>query len=130
MLIDDAHKAGAKVVLSIHNMQSTPSNAQMIRWVERHIALGAEILKLAVMSHDSGDVIRLLQVTGRMRQVSNRPLLIMAMGDIGAVSRIAGEAFGSNLAFGSQGNESASGQINVDVLHQVLKALHQSDNQS
>ena len=129
-LVVEAHKTGAKVILSSHDFQGTPSNADMLKRLQRQQALGADILKLAVMPHDGGDVARLLQVTWNMHERSSRPLLIMAMGGTGTVSRLAGETFGSALTFGSQGQASAPGQIEADVLHQTLEALHQARQSS
>lgn len=125
-LVVEAHKTGAKVILSSHDFQGTPSNTEMTKRLQRQQALGADILKLAVMPHDGGDVARLLQVTWNMHERSPRPLLIMAMGGTGSVSRLAGETFGSALTFGSQGQASAPGQIEADVLHQALEALHRA----
>lgn len=129
-LVVEAHKTGAKVILSSHDFQGTPSNAEMLRRLQRQEALGADILKLAVMPRDGGDVVRLLQVTWTLHERSARPLLTMAMGGKGAVSRLAGETFGSALTFGSQGQASAPGQLEADVLEQTLEALHRSRQSS
>ncbi len=55
-----------------------------------------------------------------MRQRSDRPLITMAMGGLGAVTRMSGEIFGSNLTFGTLGEASAPGQLEVQVQVQVL----------
>lgn len=129
-LVVEAHKTGAKVILSSHDFQGTPGNAELLKRLQRQQTLGADILKLAVMPHDGGDVARLLQVTWTQHQRSPKPLLIMAMGGVGAVSRLAGETFGSALTFGSQGQASAPGQIEADVLQQTLEALHRARQSS
>lgn len=129
-LVVEAHKTGTKVILSSHDFQGTPGNAELLKRLQRQQTLGADILKLAVMPRDGGDVARLLQVTWTQHQRSPKPLLIMAMGGVGAVSRLAGETFGSALTFGSQGQASAPGQIEADVLQQTLEALHRARQSS
>ena len=47
----------------------------------------------------------------------------MAMGDLGKVTRISGEVFGSCLTFGTVGDASAPGQIESTNLKGILKTL-------
>ena len=47
----------------------------------------------------------------------------MSMGALGAVSRLAGEAFGSAMTFANPGQASAPGQVPLDVVNEVLDAL-------
>ena len=47
----------------------------------------------------------------------------MAMGDLGKVTRVSGELFGSCLTFASVGRASAPGQIAVDELDRILNDL-------
>ena len=48
----------------------------------------------------------------------------MSMGTLGAVSRLAGEAFGSAMTFANPGQASAPGQVSLEVVNEVLDALH------
>ena len=43
---------------------------------------------------------------------------------LGAVSRLAGEAFGSAMTFANPGQASAPGQVSLEVVNKVLDALH------
>ena len=47
----------------------------------------------------------------------------MSMGALGAVSRLAGEAFGSAMTFANPGQASAPGQVSLDVVNDVLDVL-------
>lgn len=47
----------------------------------------------------------------------------MAMGDLGKVSRIAGQVFGSSLSFGAVGQTSAPGQLSISDLRNAEKYL-------
>ena len=52
------------------------------------------------------------------------PVITMSMGVLGGVSRLCGEAFGSAMTFANPGQASAPGQISLDVVNDVLDALH------
>lgn len=116
---------GRAVILSHHDFATTPPVETMVALLRQQQAAGADICKLAVMPHDAGDLLRLLEATWTMhRDHGDRPLVTMAMGGIGAVSRLTGEAFGSALSFGALGTPSAPGQIKVSQLRDVLGIIH------
>ena len=48
----------------------------------------------------------------------------MAMGQMGIITRIAGESFGSDITFGSVGEVSAPGQLEINDLKLILETLH------
>ena len=86
--------------------------------------MGADIVKFAVMPHCERDVLRLLDATLVMKEHHpSTPVITMAMGSLGAVSRVAGETFGSAVTFGTAGKSSAPGQIPADRLALILKSL-------
>ena len=86
---------------------------------------GADLLKLAAMPKNPGDVLTLLSATWEMKEkYAGQPLITMSMGGTGLVSRLAGEVFGSALTFGSAKKASAPGQLEVIALRQILQALH------
>jgi 3-dehydroquinate dehydratase-1 len=99
-LVAQAHAAGISVVMSSHDFKNTPDSAEIVARLQRQQALGADVLKIAVMPHDAGDVLKLLDATWQLRRSSDRPLLTMAMGGTGVVSRLSGETFGQALTFG------------------------------
>lgn len=120
------HAAGAKVVGSSHAFDKTPPHSEILYRLRRAQDMGADIPKIAVMAHSPRDVLTLLSATEEMfTNYADRPLLTMAMGGIGAVSRLAGEIFGSCATFGTMGQNSAPGQVPVSELAQVLDVIHQ-----
>ncbi|MBB5878553.1 type I 3-dehydroquinate dehydratase [Xanthomonas sp. 3498] len=122
-LVEQAHRQGVYVVMSSHDFHATPPVAEIVARLQRQQALGADVLKIAVMPRDPGDVLHLLDATWQMRQRSGQPLLTMAMGPLGAVSRLSGGTFGQSLTFGMLGSASAPGQIDAARLRQALDAL-------
>ena len=126
-LVAQAHQHHVAVILSYHDFQATPDNADMLRRLTWQATHGADILKIAVMPKTPQDVSRLTDVTWQMRQRSDKPLLTMSMGGLGAVTRVSGEVFGSNLTFGTLGEASAPGQLDVQALDQTLTTLHKAN---
>ncbi len=129
-LIAKAHQHHVATIVSYHDFNGTPTNEAMLQRLAQQAYYGADVLKLAVMPTSPEDVNRLTSITWQMRQRSDKPLLTMAMGGQGTVTRLSGEIYGSNLTFGSMGNASAPGQIDVKVLHQTMAALHKANKDS
>lgn len=123
-LIEDAHTAGAAVVCSSHDFQKTPPKAELVDRMVRMQQAGADLPKLAVMPRSRTDVLTLLAATAEMADChSDTPVITMSMGALGAVSRLAGEAFGSAMTFANPGTASAPGQIPLDVVNAALECL-------
>jgi 3-dehydroquinate dehydratase-1 len=125
-LVTQAHAAGVYVVMSSHDFKKTPDRAEIVARLHHQQALGADVLKIAVMPHDAGDVLTLLDATWELRRSSDRPLLTMSMGGTGVVSRLSGETFGQAMTFGMIGKASAPGQVEVGRLREVLDTIHQA----
>jgi len=124
-LVAAAHRAGIKVVMSSHDFQNTPDTVEIVARLRRQETLGADVLKIAVMPHSPADVLALLDASAQLRgQYSSKPLLVMSMGGLGAITRLSGEVFGSDLTFGMIGVPSAPGQVEVKQLRQVLDVVH------
>ncbi len=120
-------QAGVRVIASHHDFQSTPDDVILTKLMEQLLASGADIAKLAVMPQSPGDVIRLLRRTSDTKQIDpDCRIITIAMGDLGVVSRVCGETFGSCVTFGADGEGSAPGQMQADTLAVILDALHSS----
>ena len=131
-LVAAAHKKGIKVIISDHEFKFTPDEGEIIRRLMLEEAAGADILKLAVMAFSPEDALRVMTATAKMRHYyTNRPMLTMAMGKWGVLTRITGEGFGSDLTFASVGGKaSAPGQIPAEDCLKVLDVLHTAMNPS
>jgi 3-dehydroquinate dehydratase-1 len=105
-------------IVSYHDFEGTPPNAEMLSIINSCIEKGA-IAKLAVTPHDMNDVLRLLEVT----LVSKRPVCTIAMGSLGMHSRIVAPVYGSLLTYGYVRRPVAPGQIRVDRILEGLKIL-------
>ena len=124
----EAKAQGVKVIASSHDFEKTPAKEEILARLIRMQDCGADLLKLAVMPRDAGDVLTLLSATWEMKeQYAKQPVVTMSMGAKGAVSRLAGEIFGSVMTFGSAGVASAPGQVSVPELKAALEVLRQQE---
>lgn len=113
------------VIASNHHFEGTPQVEEMLSILGEMELSGADILKLAVMPQSTQDLLKLLYVTEYASRRTEHPLITMSMGGCGALSRIAGEQFGSAVTFGSVGEASAPGQIPIAELREMLEKLHE-----
>ncbi len=122
-LVQKIREAGKAVIASRHDFTRTPSREEREAILDRLLMSGADILKLAVMPQNAADVTDMLAWTEASVRRLDRPLITMAMGDLGKVSRISGRLTGSALTFGTAGDASAPGQIPVEQLRGFLAEL-------
>ena len=124
-LVEQAHSAGVAVVCSSHDFAKTPPRAELVCRMVQMQQAGADLPKLAVMPRCRTDVLELLAATAEMADLHpETPVITMSMGTLGAVSRLAGEAFGSAMTFANPGQASAPGQVSLNIVNEVLDALH------
>lgn len=119
-----ARDRGTRTIVSHHDFAKTPSATWMYDELLRMARLGADVPKLAVMAHGTADCLRLMEATARARDALGQPVLTMAMGADGMLSRLAGETFGSALTFCALGDASAPGQVELADARRVLESLH------
>lgn len=125
-IVEKAHRKNVKVIASNHDFEKTPNTGEIVERLCRMQKAGADLLKLAAMPRDPGDVLTLLAATWQMKECyARQPVITMSMGGTGVISRLAGEIFGSAMTFGSVGKASAPGQVEAEELREVLGLLHE-----
>ena len=123
-MVSEIHNAGAFIVMSNHDFHKTPSREVIVERLRTMQALGADLAKIAVMPNSSEDVLTLLSATNEMNTIhADKPVITMAMGKLGLISRLSGAVFGSAMTFGAAGKASAPGQIDARELENILKVI-------
>ncbi|MGX7197636.1 type I 3-dehydroquinate dehydratase [Enterococcus olivae] len=112
-----------KIIMSSHDFEKTPDDATLVFRINVMNQFGADIGKLATMPQQLQDVLRIMGIVSKARGFNQLPLAVMAMGDLGKVTRITGEITGSVFTFGSLDQASAPGQIPVAQLKEILETL-------
>jgi 3-dehydroquinate dehydratase-1 len=120
-LVPRARSAGRTVILSAHFLDATPPSAALLALVDRAVALGADVTKLAAHAADLAGLRTLIGVT---LAAADRGLVTLALGPAGPLSRVALPAAGSLLTYGHVGRPTApSGQLPVAELAPLLRRL-------
>ena len=122
-LVKQAHNYNVVVIMSNHNFEKVPAKDVIEFRLKKMADLGADVPKLACMPHSADDVLTLLSATNDARKALSTPIITMAMADLGKVSRIAGQVFGSCLSFGAVGKTSAPGQLSIKDLRNAENYL-------
>jgi 3-dehydroquinate dehydratase-1 len=117
---------GIKLVLSFHNFSYTPALETLAAKFLTADQLGADVAKVAVMPRDLDDVLTLLTATRQASKKLRIPLISMAMGPLGAITRMVGGVFGSSLSFAVGAASSAPGQVPIEDLNTVLGIVSKS----
>lgn len=127
-LIEASKASGVRLLMSQHDFSRTPNADRIASQLLAMQEAGAHIAKFACMPHNAGDVLALLSATYRVKkQYPKRPLITMAMGELGIISRLGGYVFGSDMTFASLGSASAPGQVNAYQMRDALLMLNRDN---
>lgn len=118
--IDEMHRCGTKVILSHHDFDSMPKPAKIVDIVKTMYRLGADVCKVAAMAYTREDAETLLKATAFLNQNNIGPLIMLAMGDEGKSTRVAGGRYGSCITFAVGSGESAPGQVDTYTMKKWL----------
>lgn len=123
-LTDLAHDRGIRVVMSNHDFCKTPEAGSIVSRLRRMQDMGADIAKIAVMPENAEQVLALLAATNEMyTKYAEIPLVTIAMGNLGGVSRLCGQVFGSAVTFATLEQSSAPGQMPAAELYPLLRCI-------
>jgi 3-dehydroquinate dehydratase-1 len=118
-------RGGVKLIFSYHNFDETPAETFILDKLIQAQEMGADIAKVAVMPKGFHDILILMGATLKARtEALTIPMITMAMGSMGKVTRLAGGLLGSDITFAIGRNASAPGQIPIGVLRQAMAALY------
>ncbi|SDN45222.1 3-dehydroquinate dehydratase [Psychrobacillus sp. OK028] len=124
-IMEAAKEENVTIIMSNHDFVKTPAKEEIMWRLKRMQELDAQITKIAVMPNNPADVLTLLDATYTMQSLyADRPMITMSMASTGAISRLAGEVFGSSATFGAGVEASAPGQIPANDLKHILELLH------
>lgn len=119
-LVELAHDNAVKIIMSYHNFDTTPEQEFMTEKLEAMRNTGADIIKIAVMPRNIHDVYRLMEAASYTKEKLNVPIVAISMGAFGAITRISGALYGSDITFGALEQASAPGQIPVSDLKRMM----------
>ena len=113
-----ADRGRTKLIVSCHDAEGMPPNLPAkAREIE---ATRADVVKVVGTARRLEDNLRAIEAL----QAVNKPVIALAMGELGEASRILAGKFGALLTFASaeSGEESAPGQITVGQMRNLYRA--------
>ena len=118
-LIAAARDYKVPVIGSWHDVAGTPSENAIVRTLALIEEAGVDIVKVAVTARRESDATTLMNATAERVDDARAPLITMAMGEWGLVSRVLGHMFGSAATFATVGAPSAPGQPELAELRRL-----------
>ena len=122
-LFSFAKERAIPIVASFHDFEKTPKENVLFQKFSRMHAAGADILKIAVMPKNERDVLTVFSTLLRAKEAFDSPIIAIAMGPLGILTRVAGGTFGSTATFAGFGKASAPGQLNLEETRALLLSL-------
>lgn len=119
-IISLAENKGCALIFSHHDFRGTPGLEELNEKMDLCYSHGAAVAKIATMVQSTEDAVRLITL-------HNRPgrKVILGMGPLGRITRVAAPLLGSEFTFASPatGGETAPGQMSVEELNRIYNIL-------
>lgn len=112
----------AGIMISSHNLESTPTLDEMRYMIQRMKDVGADVCKLVTTARGFPDNIKVLQIIHEFKQ---EKIICFAMGEEGRLSRVLAPLAGAYFTFAASdvGHESAPGQVTAAALHYLYEMI-------
>jgi 3-dehydroquinate dehydratase-1 len=122
-VVERARDEGVSVIVSVHDFEGTPSEAEMTELLERACEHG-DVGKLAVTAGTVDDALALLSVT-RALTTRGETVATMAMGEAGRHSRAVAPLYGSRIGYAPVDpvEATAPGQYDLRTLRELVGQL-------
>ncbi len=122
-LIKEAREHGRDVIISYHNFDHTPDAANLKKIVASCKKAGADVVKIACQIKEQKDVRSLM---GSYQEDAR--MVVIGMGKLGLITRIAAPFLGAEFTFASPDNErqTAPGQVSKEKLYELINQIHRA----
>jgi len=115
---DTARQKHCKLIISYHNSRQTPSRRKLLAIVSRCFKRGADLAKIACHVRHYRDNVLLLSLLS-----TNRPLIIVGMGEKGRLTRLMAPLLGSAFTYAAldQTRLTAPGQLTLSEMRKFYR---------
>lgn len=119
-LLGEQELPPTRLILSHHNFERSLSLDEVRGVYRKMVAADADICKVAMAASSARDN---AVVFSALAAAEEKPMIMLAMGELGQCSRILAPKYGSFLTFASvgDGRESAPGQVATNVLTEMYR---------
>lgn len=113
-----------KKIVSYHNYDATPEDAELNKIVETIKSYQPYILKISSMCNEASDAIRLIEIKKDFME-SGEKHIILGMGKEGEITRVFGALWGNALIFipETTNEASAPGQISREEFDKIMERV-------
>ena len=121
---DSCAANSSRIIFSWHDFDKTPTEATLLEIMHRMHSEGGDVGKIVTTPHDEDDLLRLLGLLAPARRMAF-PLVTMAMGARGRVSRVASIFLGGFMTYAclDDAPAAAPGQMPLKTMRGILKEL-------
>lgn len=127
-LVRRARRKGTKTIISHHDFASMPTRDEIALQFIKMEKTGADILKLAAMANSEQDTYALLEGAASYCQLKyHQPIVAIAMGEEGQVSRICAGDFGAVISYACGSKPTAPGQIDARRLYEYMNKYYSKE---
>lgn len=114
-------KSGNGLIVSYHDVAGMPEDLDGLYF--RMCNKGADIVKIAVTPRSIADVGRLLEFADQTSRGGGKPMIAIAMGPMGIVSRVVAGRYGAPFTFAAAdvGSEAAPGQLPAALMADLYR---------
>lgn len=110
-------------IVSHHNFDKTPGTAEIEAIYAAMENSGGDVLKLAVMPQSAEDIRHLMKATLAYNEGAEKPIIAIAMGSIGGITRIATELCGGSLTYAAGIGKTAPGQLKLEEIIELRNRM-------
>ena len=121
-LIASAANAGKTTIASYHAFDAFPGVDSLQQALHQADRFRADIAKIAAVVANETELRTLAQLT--LQAAEARPIVTIAMGAIGALSRVFFPALGSRLTYTHLGEETAPGQLSLEETVRFIQRFY------
>ncbi len=111
---------GVRVIISYHDYKGMPSVTEINNLVRFMRSIGADICKIAGTVSNKAEAVNMIKASAYLTRGDQDPIIIIAMGEMGLMTRVAGGKYGSCISFAYGRTPTAPGQVDVKTLARLL----------
>ena len=122
-VITAVKKADCGLLLSHHHFEGAYTMEETVEILRRMEVAGADVLKLAVTPPDKEALRQEIIAVQNYGLASMKPVVLIAMGELGRVTRIVPELLGGSLTYAAGQTGAAPGQMSIEAIRKARQDL-------
>lgn len=117
------NNSDCELILSHHNFEKIPCRKDIEEIYDAMENQGAAVLKLAVNPASQEDLRQLIGASLKKDKSTLKPIIAIAMGTLGRITRIAPDLCGGSLTYVTGSGKTAPGQLSIEEILILRKSL-------